>query len=41
MNKLYFQEIVSVRAEEVVKRWIDFFVFNKSIKPERITQRLK
>ena len=37
----YFQEIVSVRAEEIVKKWIDFFVLNKSIKPERITKRLK
>jgi hypothetical protein len=37
----FFEEIVSARAEEIVTKWIDFFVLNKSIKPERITRRLK
>lgn len=36
----YFQEIVTARADEIVRKWIDFFVLNKSIKPERITSRL-
>lgn len=25
---------------EIVTKWIDFFVFHKAIKPERITRRL-
>ena len=37
----FFQEIVTVKASEIVSKWIDFFVLHKSIKPERITGRLK
>ena len=37
----YFQEIVTVRADDIVQEWIDFFVLHKSLKHERITGRLK
>ena len=37
----YFREVVSTRADDIVRKWIDFFVLHKSIKPERITGRLK
>ena len=37
----FFQEIVSAKANEIVSKWIDFFILHKSIKPERITRRLK
>jgi hypothetical protein len=37
----YFKEIVSARADDIVQKWIDFFVLHKSVKPERITGRLK
>ncbi len=37
----YFEELVRVRADEIVQKWIDFFVLNKSIQAERITQRLR
>jgi hypothetical protein len=37
----YFEEIVSARAEEIVGKWIDFFVLHKTVKSERITRRLK
>ena len=37
----FFEEIVSVKAEEIVSKWIDFFVLHKSIASERITRRLK
>lgn len=37
----YFRELVHARGEEIVHKWIDFFVLNKSISAERITQRLK
>lgn len=36
----YFQEIVGDRAEEIVQKWVDFFVLKKSIKAERITRRI-
>ncbi len=37
----YFEEIVGARANEIVAKWIDFFVLHKPIKPESITRRLK
>ena len=37
----YFQEVVSTRVDDIVRKWIDFFVLHKSIRPERITGRLK
>jgi hypothetical protein len=37
----YFQELVSSKADEIVAKWIDFFVLNKSVSSERITKRLK
>ena len=37
----YFEEIVVARADDIVTKWIDFFVLHKSIKSESITRRLK
>lgn len=37
----YFEEIVTARADDIVAKWIDFFVLHKPIEPERITRRLK
>jgi hypothetical protein len=37
----FFREIVSARAEEIVSKWIDFFVMHKPITPETITRRFK
>ena len=37
----FFQELVTARSNEIVAKWIDFFVLHKQIKPERITRRLK
>ncbi|MDP2834269.1 MAG: DUF4160 domain-containing protein [Pseudomonadota bacterium] len=37
----YFEEVVSVRADEIVAKWIDFFVLHKPVRPENITRRLK
>jgi hypothetical protein len=37
----FFQELVTARSDEIVAKWIDFFVLHKPIKPERITRRLK
>jgi len=36
-----FEQFVETRAEEIVQRWIDFFVRNMRIKPEIITRRIK
>ncbi len=37
----FFKEIVSVRADEIVAKWIDFFVLHKPVKSEHIIRRLK
>jgi hypothetical protein len=37
----HFEELVNARADEIVSKWIDFFVLHKPIKAERITWRLK
>lgn len=36
-----FREIVVARADEIVMKWIDYFVMHKSIEAEKITRRLK
>ncbi|MEO5346940.1 MAG: hypothetical protein H7834_11260 [Magnetococcus sp. YQC-9] len=35
-----FKVLVSNRAQEIVTKWVDFFVYYKSITPERIQARL-
>ena len=37
----YFKEIVSYKSDEIIVKWIDFFVLHKSITSENITRRLK
>jgi hypothetical protein len=37
----FFQEIVSAKANEIITRWIEFFVLHKTITAERIDRRLK
>jgi len=35
-----FEELVHAKADDIVARWIDFFVLNKSVTPEIISRRL-
>ena len=37
----HFEDVVQARAEDIVAKWIDFFVLHKTISPEYITRRLK
>ncbi|MBF0160457.1 MAG: DUF4160 domain-containing protein [Magnetococcales bacterium] len=37
----YFEELVSARVDDIITKWIDFFVLHKPITPEHITKRLK
>ena len=37
----FFQEIVQVKAADIVNKWVDYFVFNKSFQAECIMQRVK
>ena len=36
-----FEAFVEARADEIVERWINFFVHNIRTKPETITRRIK
>ena len=36
-----FQVVVRARAEDIVRRWVDFFVFKRHNKPEIINRKLK
>ncbi|MBZ0203981.1 MAG: DUF4160 domain-containing protein [Ignavibacteria bacterium] len=33
-----FKKLVNKYSEDIVKKWIDFFVYNKPVKPKRITK---
>lgn len=36
-----FEELVRCKSREIVEKWIEFLVLKKSIKPEKITRKLK
>ena len=36
-----FKVVVKAKADDIVRRWVDFFVFKKHNKPEIITRKLK
>lgn len=35
-----FQRIVEIYSHDIVVKWVDFFVYNKKIEPEKITQKI-
>ena len=36
-----FERLVHIYREDIVNKWVDFFVYNKEIKPEIITRKIK
>ena len=38
---MYFKEIVNTKSNEIVQRWVDYFVLHKSFNTEQIQRRLK
>jgi hypothetical protein len=36
-----FQTVMSRYAEEIVQKWIDYFVLHKPVEAQKITQRIK
>lgn len=40
-EQLLFAELVKARSADIVQKWIDFFVLNKTIRSEKIERRLK
>ncbi len=39
-NLKKFKRLVEVYRDDIVRKWVDFFVYNKSIEFERITKKL-
>ncbi|MGI4734766.1 MAG: hypothetical protein ACRYG7_06250 [Janthinobacterium lividum] len=35
-----FKKVVDVYATEIVQKWVDYFVYHRSIRPEIITRKL-
>ena len=35
-----FEQLVELYRDDIVHKWIDFFVYNKPIEPETITKKL-
>jgi len=39
-NMKRFKRVVEVYRDDIVNKWIDFFIYNREIKPERITDKI-
>jgi hypothetical protein len=39
-NLKKFKKLVKVYRDDIVRKWVDFFVYNKVIESERITKKL-
>lgn len=37
----HFLELVNAKAQDILKKWSDFFVLNKVVQPEIITRKIK
>ena len=35
-----FRALVEAKAEDIVQKWVDYFVLHKSVSPEKITKAL-
>ena len=35
-----FRTLVEAKAEDIVQKWVDYFVLHKSVSPEKITKAL-
>ena len=36
-----FRAVIQTRADDIVAKWVDFFVWHKPVNPERITRRVR
>ena len=39
-NLKKFKKLVETYRDDIVRKWVDFFVYNKPIESERITKKL-
>ncbi len=40
-NLKRFKKIVELYRDDIVRKWIDFFVYNIEVSPEKITKKIK
>jgi len=40
-DRKHFEEFVSKRANEIIQKWIDYFVLHKKVHFERITRKIR
>lgn len=40
-KRMDFEKIINRYSKQIVKKWIDYFVWKKDIKPETISRRIK
>jgi len=36
-----FKAVVEKHAQEIVDKWVDYFVYHKPVPPQRITRRIR
>lgn len=39
-NSKNFKKLVEYYRDDIIRKWVDFFVFNKEIATERITKKI-
>lgn len=40
-NERKLKKLVEVYRKDIVEKWVDFFIYNKEVKAEKITEKLK
>ncbi len=39
-NMKHFKKLVEVYRDDIVRKWVDYFVYNKEVQSEKITKKL-
>lgn len=39
-EKHRFMKLVEIYRDDIVRKWVDFFVYNREVNPERITKKI-
>jgi hypothetical protein len=39
-NIKHFKKLVETYRDDIVRKWVDFFVYNREVYPEKITKKL-
>jgi len=39
-NLKKFKKVIELYRDDIIRKWIDYFVFNKAFAPEKITKKI-